>query len=365
MALRIEWLRSVPAIEGLAAEWQRLENEVEGRSVLASADHLLPWYRHYAGVYGTPLFGVARDGAELVGLAPFVLRRDRVGGLPVTRADLAGADAEAGELLVRDGRPDVMEALLDSLPPAARFQVLGLKNLEAGSKALATARAAASAMGWSFEAAEGHYVVVDLEKGYDGYCAAMSRNFRRNLKRQDQRMHEAGAIEVDGVHFTADREDLARCTDRVFAIFAASWKAVGRGPMAAHHRGFYRELIQRFGGRGMVDVSILKIDGKDAAYIVGLLERGFYYDVTLSYDARYEPLAPGSHLMQLVLQRLAAAGVRKVISHGAHEYKRRWASAFVPVTQALLFSPRPWGRVSRFLKVVVGPRLRRPARAEA
>jgi len=42
--------------------------------------------------------------------------------------------------------------------------------------------------------------------------------------------------------------------------------------------GFYRELSARFARRGMADVSILRIGGRDAAYMIGIAERGIYYD---------------------------------------------------------------------------------------
>jgi hypothetical protein len=66
------------------------------------------------------------------------------------------------------------------------------------------------------------------------------------------------------------------------------------------------------------------------AYFFGLVERGCFYDINLAYAESFEKLSPGAHLTQSSLEQLSAAGVHTVISHGAHEYKKHWATRFVP-----------------------------------
>ena len=65
------------------------------------------------------------------------------------------------------------------------------------------------------------------------------------------------------------------------------------------------------------------------------------------------------YLLQEVLRQLADGGVHTLVSHGAHEYKRQWASAFVPQKRLFLFAPRPRALVTRLLKFHVHPRLER------
>jgi CelD/BcsL family acetyltransferase involved in cellulose biosynthesis len=191
--------------------------------------------------------------------------------------------------------------------------------------------------------------VVDLSGGYDGYCRAMSRNFRRTLKRQAQRVASAGVPAVDGVHLTSGLDDLDRSIERLFSITEASYKLQGAS-LARRHRDSLAELATRFGPRGMLELSLLAIGGRDAAVVMGLVERGCYYDVTLAYVDAFADLSPGSYLIQEVLRKLAAAGVHTFVSHGAHEYKRRWATAFVPSTRVFLFTPGIRASVARFVR---------------
>ena len=115
----------------------------------------------------------------------------------------------------------------------------------------------------------------------------------------------------------------------------------------------------------MLHLSLLSIDGQDAAAVMGLVERGRYYDVTLSYAERFAHLSPGSYLVQQALKMLAASGVSIVVSHGAHDYKRRWSSRFVSSPRTFLFAPSLRGSSARFIRFQAAPlwrwlRLREP-----
>ncbi len=115
----------------------------------------------------------------------------------------------------------------------------------------------------------------------------------------------------------------------------------------------------------MLSLSLLSLDGEDAAAVMGLVERGTYYDVTLAYAERFAHLSPGSYLVQQVLRTLASGGISTVISHGAHEYKRRWSSRFVSSPRTFLFAPSLRASSARFIRFQAAPlwrwlRLREP-----
>jgi CelD/BcsL family acetyltransferase involved in cellulose biosynthesis len=120
--------------------------------------------------------------------------------------------------------------------------------------------------------------------------------------------------------------------------------------LADCHRDNLAELARHFGGRGMLHLSILSISGKDAAVVMGLVERGCYYDLTLAYSEEFAELSPGAYLVQEVLRDLASKGVHTMLSHGAHEYKRRWSTSFVPSTRVFLFSRHSSAFLSHFLR---------------
>ncbi len=348
----MEWLERLDEIERLEGAWRDLEAAVAGRTIFSGFDHAVAWYRNYGGAYGDPLVGAAWDGGRLLGIAPLAAHRASLGGIPVRRIDCVGFNAgDCGELLVADGRPDVAGVLLGALIDAQPFDVVRLSVTATASPSLAALRDAGVRRRVPIEMAGHAYVTVELDGGYDHYCRRMGGGFRRGLRRGEAKIAAAGEARVDGLLFGDRASNVAEPLARALAISDASHKK----KMGSHHRGFYEEIVRRFAPRGMIDLAILTLAGTDAAFLLGIVERQTYYDVSASYVEAFSANSPGSHLLQLALRRLAEHGVRTMVSHGAHEYKRRWATEFVPVVDAYFFSRGLKGRLSRRMKFHLQP----------
>jgi CelD/BcsL family acetyltransferase involved in cellulose biosynthesis len=353
-ALRIEWLSDSIQMEAVEGAWRELEASVQNRTVFSTFDFLATWYRHYAGPYGgSPLVGLAWRGSRLAGVAPLTLRRGSIGRIPVMRVDFAPNDTPAGEFLIEDGQPDIAAELLDSLVRRAKFDVVCLNGFDVASPVLSELRSAAPMHRLAVELGDQAYAVVDLRSGYQNYHAGLSAHYRRNLNQKAKKIAAAGGGVVSGEEpFTDDASVTPTLDDsvtRMIAINEASYKLMGQR-LADHHRAFLHEFAARFGPRGMLSLPILSIGGQDAAYILGLVERGCFYDITLAYAQAFEKLSPGAHLFHATLEALEKVGVHTVVSHGAHDYKKHWASAFVPQQRLFLFARGPRATATRFVR---------------
>jgi CelD/BcsL family acetyltransferase involved in cellulose biosynthesis len=351
--MRIEWLSTPADLQSVEMAWRALETDVAHRTHVSTFDFLFTWYKHYAGDYGgTPLVGLAWHGSELAAVAPLTVRRGSLGRIPVTRIDFAPNDSIAGEFLVRDDRLDALSALLDALVRTVRFDVICLNGFDPESPTVQALQQLARGSRLSTYQEDHAYAMVDLSQGYDRYWATLSGNTRRKVNQRIRRIEAMGAA-IDGVLVTSSN-DIDQHIRRMIAVNEASYKLEGR-PLATHHREFLAEVTRRFAARNMVSLPILSIGGRDAAFILGVVERGCFYDVTLAYDESFASLGPGVFLMQRTLQALAGAHVHTVISHGAHEYKRHWATAFVPQQRMFLFSPRPFAAAARLVRFHLQP----------
>ena len=357
--LRIEWLSAPADLQSVEMAWRDLETAVAHRTHVSTFDFLFTWYKHYAGDYGgTPLIGLAWHGSDLIAVAPLTVRRGRLGRVPVTRVDFAPNDSIAGEFLVRDDDLDVLSALLDSLVRTVRFDVICLNGFEPESPLLHALQTLARGSRLSTRLEEHAYAIVDLSQGYGHYWASLTGNMRRKVNQRTRKLEAMGA-EVDGV-LVATSDDLEDRIRRMIAINEASYKLEGR-PLATHHREFLAEITRRFAARNMLSLPILSIGGRDAAYILGVIERDRFYDVTLAYDESLASLGPGVFLMQRTLETLADEHVHTLISHGAHDYKRHWATAFVPQQRMYLFSRRPFAAAARLVRFHLQPLWQRAA----
>jgi CelD/BcsL family acetyltransferase involved in cellulose biosynthesis len=292
-------------------------------------------------------------------VAALLTRPGHVGGIPLQCVQFAAAGAEAGEFLLAEGRPEIAGALLESLAETVPFHVARFNLLDPASPEFEALRRAASRRRLHLETLPTSYATVDLRDGYESYEARLGGKFRGNLRRRRKAAEAAGAIAVEGVHFERDAAAVDRAVARMFAISDASWKARRGGPMAEHHRGFYREVARRFAARGALDLAILTIGGRDRAYMMGVAEGGVYFDYTLSFDDAVRHLSPGVLLTQEVLRRLAARGIHTFVSHGVHDYKLQFASAIVPRRRALVFTRRARAALSRTIRFSLAPLWRR------
>jgi CelD/BcsL family acetyltransferase involved in cellulose biosynthesis len=353
----VQWIQTSD-LDAYAEEWRQLEEGVIERTHLSSFDFLAPWYQHYAGDYGgSPLIGFARRYDRLVGVAPFVVRPGTVGRVPVTRIEFAPSDVPAGEFLVEDAQPEIVEALLESLIGTIRFDVVCLDGFAPESTHLAAVQRATARHRLRLELDDQAYAIVHLRDGYRTYVSSLSGHYRRNLGQKARKIAAAGA-RVDAICGTAKAAVVEHAIERMVAITEASYKLEGQR-LADQHRGFLADAIRRLAARGKLALPLLSIGGRDAAFVLGALDRGCFYDITLAYDEQFAKLSPGAYLMQRTLESFAAAGVHTLVSHGAHEYKKHWASAFVPQKRAFLFAPTLRGRAARLIRFRLRPAWRR------
>jgi len=345
-------VRTLADLERLEPAWRGLAEAVQDRTVLSTFDYNATWYRHYGGD-GSMLLGVARRGTDVVGIAPLVVRERRVGRIPLTSVEFNAHEAYAGEFLALDP-VTIGAAFLESLTAAVRFDLVCLNGIDPDAPRWAAFRDAAGRSRLSTATTNHHNAIVELREGYDRYLQRRNSHFRSGVRRHARLIDKAGGATVEGVQLHRGLDTLSSSIDRMIAINEASYKLNG-ARLADCHRGFLGELARRFGPQGMLSLPILVIGGRDAAFIIGLVERGCFYDVTLCYDEAFVKLSPGSHLTQESLRQLAAAGVHTFVSHGAHEYKKLWADELVPSPRLFLFANTLRGRATRFVRFTLNP----------
>ena len=201
---------------------------------------------------------------------------------------------------------------------------------------------------------------VDLDDGFEAYHGSKSRNFRRNVKRLAAKVAAEGPWGIDRIHGHEAAAQIDEYLERMFPVADHSWKVRSGGIMAEHHRTYFRETIRRFARRGMIDFAFLTIGGRDAAFLVGIVERDVYYDFFISYDDDFAHVSPGIHLMIEMLRRLPEDGVKHVVSHGDHDYKDRWTSRWVPASRLFVFNRGARASLARWSRFRLGPHLPGP-----
>jgi CelD/BcsL family acetyltransferase involved in cellulose biosynthesis len=359
--LRIEWTTSLDEVRRLRQPWLELQERVSRRTVYCDHDWIVAWYEVYSGTKytdgGEALVGAAWDGRDLVGVAPLIRTRSRVARIPVRELLFAGFNLQAGEFIALDDRPEIPSEFLRSLERHGGWDLACFSGLQPEWEDVRRLHESARALRMPCEVTEdGPYATADLRDGYRPYIMKRSGHFRQNLKRYARKIEAAGGWKLDRLDSRADADVIDGYRRRILAIAQDGWRAQQRGlEEELNHFPFYDRVMQAFGSRGMLDVTILKIGAQDAAYCVGLVERHHYYHVLMGFLEALRGLSPGAFMLQEILKGFPEQKIVGMLSHGDYDYKRHWASEFVPQTRLLVFD-RGWrGRLGHFAKFQLQP----------
>jgi CelD/BcsL family acetyltransferase involved in cellulose biosynthesis len=235
---------------------------------------------------------------------------------------LVGPDADAAVELF-------LSAVVSS-PPWRLALVTGLMKGSALWRSLARRAARRFPL---FEGPQTRRYVADLSAGVDGFLARRSAGFRKNLMKAERRA--AGR----GLAFEVHDEDpeLDAVFERILAVERRSWKGrdgvgIDREPM----RSLYREMHRRLWRRRALRVAFARIDGEDAAYVLGGIFLDTYRGLQFSYDARRAALSLGSLCQLHEIRRLVGSGVTRSDLGTEVRYKKRWGEEVVTTHSLVL-----------------------------
>src|SRR5206468_12614456 len=110
MAVAIEELTSLDEVASLAPAWNRLLAESSSDTIFLTYEWVLAYLRWIARG-ATPMVLVARDGDDLVGIAPLMVTERSEGGSPVRRVEFIGVpNSDYSDFIARGDDPVVLQA---------------------------------------------------------------------------------------------------------------------------------------------------------------------------------------------------------------------------------------------------------------
>lgn len=177
----------------------------------------------------------------------------------------------------------------------------------------------------------------------DSALANCSSRFKRNLRRQGNKLARHGALTL-----TLAREgaELDAAFDDFLHLEASGWKGMqGRASAIALHAhlcAFYRELKDRFAARGACLIPLLKLDDVAIAAQFCLLSGSTLYLQKIAYDEAWHFGAPGSQLLRRVIEHCCARpDIDELNLITGPAWAGRWKPKSRPVWNAYVFNSSP------------------------
>lgn len=344
-------MREVNQIDELASyrdDWGRLLDQTAGGSFFHSLDWLTAYWRHNAGDQRLRVLIVEEMGRPS-GILPLVVRRDRtgVGVLRVLTYPLDHWGSFFGP--IGPNPAATLAAGLEHLRRTPRdWDVIELRWQGAPEAALGPTAHALRAAGYQTQITPMRpTALVEMSGAWDDYLAIRPRAWRRNLRAAERALTAKTAAEhvryrpAGRAHGESDpRWDLYEACEE---IARRSWQARAlRGTTLADERvrGFLRDAHLAAAAVGAVDMSLLYVDSRPAAYMYSYVWRGALYGLRSGFDPEFARYSIGNVLMARTLADSWQRGDRLFdLGVGSLETKRLWQSRLANIYRLCHFHP--------------------------
>jgi CelD/BcsL family acetyltransferase involved in cellulose biosynthesis len=337
--LEAELVTDVERLAELTPEWDALA--VAAQLPQMSPAWVLAWWRHVAPPAATPRTVVARDGAEIVGIAPFYVEPGSGGRLDyrLPGIELAGrlaplalaghewdvAEATAATLAQADPRPDALRfegmpldahwltALRGSWPGALRPP---LRLSQVGGNPLMSLR----------------------EGSFDAWLAERSSNFRGQMRRLRRRFADAG-----GSSRLATPETLSADAAALTRLHAMRWDGRGHSNLVDlddRFTAFTADVGEQLLADGRFALRVLELDGEAIGAQLFVAAGGTVLFVNGGWDERHASMKPSLLCLFDEVEHVFEQGARSFdLGVGVQSYKLRFADGSAPLAWGVLMTP--------------------------
>jgi len=334
-----EMIVELDGLDRVYDDWDELARAA-GLSQMTPA-WILAWWRHLAPIGAAPRVVVVRDGAKIIGLAPFYIMEGQRGRVDYRLPGIELA-ARLAPLALPGREWEVAEAIAGVLTEALpRPDLVALEGTP-----LASAWPVALREGWPGPISPilrqysiyGCPTVALREKSFEAWFAGKSSNFRSQMRRLQRQFDAAG-----GSVRLSTQETLAADIDVFVRMHASRWEGKGKSNLVAFGDRL-APMLEDVGLRLLDEerfhLRLLEIDGEPISAQLFLATgsnmlymNGGWYD----QFSRFKPSMLG---ILGVIEHAFGRGYRKLdLGLGQQAYKLRFADGNDPVAWNVLMAP--------------------------
>ena len=345
-AITVDVINDYTTFAHLEPQW----NETVERAGMTHPFLRHEWLRTWWDSFGhdrTLNIMVARAGRRIIALAPLMLERARMNGVPVRRVQFLHNDhTPKADVIVAEREDEAFDALWAAILKArSQWDVLQFSQLPGDSpthRQIGRLAAAGSYPTTLWQSDVSPY--VELTNDWNAYLQGRNAKLRQNLRNRLHRLSQLGDVSLQVI---SDRASVHSARDHALALEASGWKrdagtAINSDPNVQR---FYTLLADRAVDQGWLTLLFLTVNGKRiaTAYSSRYQDRLSFFKT--GYDPHYAKYAPFKLLTYFAIRDGYAKGLREVDFLGdAEPWKLEWTSTTRPHDWLFVFghSPRAW-----------------------
>ncbi|MBX7168925.1 MAG: GNAT family N-acetyltransferase [Pirellulales bacterium] len=314
--------------------WKRLLGQTRGASFFQSLEWLQTTLKHADSETRLRVI-VAYEGDQPLGILPLVIRTEqtRVGKVRVCTYPLADWGSFYGPIGPQP-TATLMLGLRHLQETARDWDLLDLRWVHRdGVDYGRTPNAMRSAGLQSSDRVWSEVPLVELQGTWEEYLASRDRQWRRKLPQNERRLRETGG-ELTFVRYRPEstaagggdpRWDLYETCEQ---LAAASWQGASIDGTTLSHgesREYLRDMHLTAAHVGALDLNLLYVGGRPAAFLYGYHYAGNVFALRVGYDASVAQHGAGKLLMARVIEDSFQRGDHTLdLGPGSLEYKRHW-----------------------------------------
>jgi hypothetical protein len=333
----------INAIDQLApfkTEWEELLRETPGATFFQSFEWLQAYWWHFGQGKTLRTMIVMQDDRP-VAIVPFVVRMEetRVGHLRVLTYPLDNWGSYYGPIGPDPGA--ALKAAMEHIHGTPRdWDMIELRWIGAPGTDPGQSHAAMRSVGYqAYPTLWNQTAVVDLSSGWDNYVDGRKGVWLRRMHQTEEKLYRQGKVSYIRCRPAGagqgDGDPHWDLYDACEAIARSSWQgAATDGTTLSHEsiRVFLRELHALAAEAGMVDMSLLTLNDRPAAFIYGYHYRGQVYGLRRGFDSEISRSGLGSILLWNTLKDSAQRGdCIYDMGIGSLESKRHFKNRLLPI----------------------------------
>lgn len=341
----IETLSSLDEVASLEPLWNGLLAESGSGTVFLTHEWASSFLRWIA-TSAVPMVLLARDGGDVVGIAPLMITPRVEGGRTRRRLEFIGVpNSDYSDFIVRGVRTPVLRAFFKEIARRRRdWDEVSLTEIPDGSPTVEAARALFGRP-WTpglvragsdcptlvFDGHEDEILRTLARKRYIG---------KRDLQKSLAHVRSHGELTFSHCE---SAEDAARVLPHLYRLHRARWADTATPSKFEDpsYERFYAEVFERLWPKGQVAITAMELDHQPIAVSFAFPFGRTWTNHNWAYDFDHSRFSPGSLLIQFMISDAMAQGFEEFdFTRGDEPYKSRFANHVKRNTDLLLYGDR-------------------------
>nr|MBU1328631.1 GNAT family N-acetyltransferase [Candidatus Omnitrophota bacterium] len=311
-------------------EWDDLLSKSDADNIFLTYDWIDACLKHFHKTEEVLILNIFQDN-KLVGIAPLVIMKKRCMGFAARMVCFIGTSISDRMDFIIDGnknKEEIITLILDYLMKIkGRWDIVDLQEIAENTGTMKIIeRYIENNKIMNIIGPQAKSFFIELNKNKDFIFQKYSTRLRKRLRKN--KLHDMNFKAERHMNGDINAESLF---STISDIERYSWKGEGQCGIFSKRKGrcFHEQIFNKFSNNKWLDVAILSINSKPAAYIYNYLYKQKSYNYNIAFDKKYYNFSPGVILMMWMLKDSASKDISEFdFIRGEGSWKKRFTETF-------------------------------------